>query len=281
MLPFASPLLFGILSALTWGAGDFSGGLASRKTGPYRAVFYAEVVGLLLLLSGLFYIHEAPTSLENLAASFAAGLCGAFGLLILYNAMGKGQMSIAAPVSALLTALLPMVFSAVIEGFPSLVKRAGFLVAFIAIWMIAQESGTKTQRMRLADLRLPLVSGLFFGVYFVLVHQSTRESTLLPMIVARFVGTLTVMVFMFVRRESWRIHRPAWPFVGFNGMLDIAGNAFYILAGQHGRLDVAAVTSSLYPGVTVLLAWLVLKERMNTLQKLGILMALLAIVLMT
>ena len=190
-------------------------------------------------------------------------------------------MSIVAPVSALFTAILPVAASAVIDGFPSPVTVTGFIVALAAIWMIAQESGTKSQRTRLSDLRLPLISGLFFGVYFILIHQATRETILLPMIFSRSVGVLTVAVFMLFRRESLRVSRPAWPYILLNGVLDIGGNTFYILAGQNGRLDVAAVLSSLYPGVTVLLAWLILKERMNITQKFGIITALIAIGLMT
>ena len=274
-------ILFGVLSALTWGAGDFSGGLASRHTGPYRAVFYGEAFGLLLLLGAAAYFHGSAIGWETGLVSAAGGLCGAFGLLILYYAMGRGQMSIAAPVSALFTAALPVAAGAVLEGLPSPVKLSGFLVALVAIWMIAQEVGQKSQLVRLSDLRLPLLSGLCFGVYFILIHQATRETLLWPMIISRSVGTFTVAVFLLVRRESWRVIRPAWFVIFLNGALDIAGNACYILAGQNGRLDVAAVLSSLYPGATVLLAWLILKERMGTIQKLGILAALLAIVLMT
>jgi drug/metabolite transporter (DMT)-like permease len=134
----------------------------------------------------------------------------------------------------------------------------------------------------LADLRLPLLSGLCFGVYFILTHQATRETLLWPLMISRIFGTLTVAVFLFARRESWRVQgRPAWAFIVLNGSLDILGNAFYILAGQYGRLDVAAILSSLYPGSTVLLAWLILKEKISTPQKLGILAALTAIVFMT
>ena len=101
------------------------------------------------------------------------------------------------------------------------------------------------------------------------------------MIASRSGGTLILLAFMLVRRENWGISSAAWPLLILNAVLDVGGNAFYILAGQAGRLDVAAVLSSLYPGVTVILAGIVLKERINLLQKFGILAALVAIVLMT
>jgi drug/metabolite transporter (DMT)-like permease len=274
-------IFLGILSALSWGAGDFSGGLASRSTGPYRAVLYGEAVGLLLLFGAAVYVHEPATQWSSLLLSAAGGLAGTFGLLILYYAMSRGQMSIVAPVSALFTALLPVAAGTVIDGVPSLAKLAGFIVALAAIWMVAQEAGEKSQLTRLSDLRLPLFSGLCFGLYFILIHQATQQTVLWPMIVSRSVGTLTVVIFVLARRDSWRVSWPVWPFIALNGILDVGGNAFYILAGQIGRMDVAAVLSSLYPGATVLLAWLVLKERISRVQKLGIFAALIAIVLMT
>ncbi len=274
-------ILFGALSALSWGTGDFAGGLISRRVGPYRAALYGEAFGLVFLFGAALYFHEAATGWNQLLLSAIAGLGGAFGMLILYYAMGRGQMSIVAPVSALFTALLPVAAGAVIDGFPSLAKLAGFIVALAAIWMIAQEEGEKHALMRLSDLRLPLLAGLCFGLYFILIHEATRQTTLWPMIFARSAGTLTVAVVVLARRDSWRVQRPVWPLIALNGVLDVGGNAFYILAGQAGRMDVAAVLSSLYPGATVLLAWLILKERISPIQKLGILAALAAIVLMT
>ena len=274
-------ILFGALSALSWGTGDFFGGLASRSTGPYRTALYGEAFGLLLLFGAAAYFHEAVTGWDKLFLSAAAGLGGGLGMLILYYAMSHGQMSVAAPVSALFTALLPVVAGTVIDGMPSLAKLAGFVVALAAIWMIAQEKSEKTHLMRLSDLRLPLLAGLCFGLYFILMHEATRQTLLWPLIAARSAGTLTVFIFVLARRDSWRVQRAIWPLIVVNAILDIGGNAFYILAGQGGRLDVAAVLSSLYPGATVILAWLILKERMSLVQKLGILAALTAIALMT
>ena len=274
-------IFFGILSAISWGAGDFSGGLASRRTGAYRAVLYGEAFGLLLLFAAAAVFHEALPGWPDLLWCAAAGALGSLGMLTLYRAMGEGQMSIAAPVSAVFTAALPVAGGILLEGLPTLTKLAGFAVALAAVWMISQTSTGQSHLTRLADLRLPLLAGLCFGMYFIIIHQVTQTSLLWPMIASRSAGTLTVFVFMLARRDSWRPERSAWPLIMLNGTLDVAGNAFYILAGQGGRLDVAAVLSSLYPGATVILAWLILKERTTGLQKAGILAALLTIILLT
>ncbi len=274
-------VLFGLASALSWGGGDFVGGLASRKTGALRAVLYAEAFGLVLLFGAVGFLPEAMLSWQKILLAGAAGAIGSLGLLVLYHAMATRQMSITMPVSAVLAAALPVIVGAFIEGLPPLAKFAGFACALAAVWMVAQDDSEKTQLMRLSDLRLPLFSGLCFGLYFIIMHQASNETILWPMIASRSGGTLILLVFVLARRVSWRVTPSAWPLIGLNAVLDIGGNAFYILAGQTGRLDVAAVLGSLYPGATVILAGLILKEKINLLQKLGILVALVAIALMT
>lgn len=275
------PVLFGLCSALSWGGGDFVGGLASRKIGAYRAVLYAEVVGLFLLFGGAILWREPMLGWQKILLAGAAGAIGSLGLLILYHAMTTGKMSIAMPVSALLAAVLPVIVGAVMEGLPAPTKFAGFACGLAGIWLVAQDTGEKTQWMRLADLRLPLFAGLCFGTYFILMHQASNETMIWPMIASRSGGTLALLVFVLARRESWRVISSAWPLIALNAVLDVGGNVFYILAGQIGRMDVAAVLGSLYPGATVILAWLILKEKINALQKVGILAALVAIALMT
>lgn len=274
-------IVYGLFSALSWGGGDFAGGLASRKTGAYRAVFYGEAFGLLLLLGAALFLHEPMLGWPKTLLAAAAGAIGSLGLLVLYQAMITGQMSIATPVSALLAATLPVIVGAFTEGLPPALKLAGFACALLAVWLVAQDDSGKTHAVRLADLRLPLLAGICFGMYFIIMHEASQEAVLAPMIASRTAGMLALLVFLLARRENWQMARPAWPYVALNAVLDIGGNLFYILAGQTGRMDVAAVLSSLFPGTTVLLAWLILKEKINRVQWLGILAALIAIALMT
>jgi drug/metabolite transporter (DMT)-like permease len=274
--------LFGLLSALTWGAGDFTGGIVSRRAGVYRAAFYGEAAGLVLLLAALTFVREPLPAWSDLALSAAAGAIGSLGLLILFRALVEGQMSVAAPVSALMAAVLPVIVSALTEGLPSLAKYCGFALALVAIWLISQGEGAqKKVHLHLADLQLPLASGVFFGIYFVLMHQGSQEATLWPMLAARLSGAVLLFFFATARHELGWPARTVQHLVALNAIGDIGGNTFYILAGQAGRLDVAAVLGSLYPGTTVLLAGLILHERLNRSQWTGILSALGAIVLMT
>jgi drug/metabolite transporter (DMT)-like permease len=278
------PILFGFLSALSWGAGDFSGGLASRKLGAYRAVLYADFFGLFLIAIVLGIYREDIPSAYVLINSIIGGALGSVGLLVLYYSLTKGEMSIAAPVSALFAAVLPVVVGAITEGFPKFIQIVGFVIALAAVWLISR--GNSTERFRLdhlADLRLPILAGVGFGSYFIFIHYATQatDTVLWPMVMSRLAGTILLFFVVLIRREPFAVPQDAWTVVFFNATLDLGGNFFYILASRMGRLDIAAVLSSLYPGATVLLAWLMLKERISRKQWFGILAALIAIVLFT
>lgn len=277
-------IFYGLLSALTWGAGDFAGGLSSRKIGAYRAVFYADLLGLIALLVVVFIVGEDIPPLHSLMIAALAGMLGSIGLLILYYSLAHGQMSIAAAISALMAAALPVAVGALTQGLPTLTQFAGFILALIAVWLISQNDPSQRFHIdRLADLRLPLLAGIGFGSYFVLMHYATRDisATYWPIIASRVLGTVFMLLVVLGRRENIAIPRAAWTVVFLNGILDVSGNFFYILALRAGRLDISAILSSLYPGSTVILAWFILKERLSRSQWIGIACVLLAIILFT
>ena len=275
-------ILFGIASSLSWGAGDFAGGLSSRRVGAYRAVLYADFFGLVILIAVAVFYREAFPSSRGWINSLVGGALGSFGLLSLYYSLTVGQMSVAAPVSALFAALLPVVYGAITEGLPTTVQFIGFALALAAIWLISQSDGG-FHASKLSDLKFPILAGIGFGGYFILIHNAADEpnSLLWIMTLSRLAGTLLVFLMVLARRETLSVPRGAWGVVLVNAVLDLGGNFFYILASQTGRLDIAVILSSLYPGATVTLAWLILKERISRIQVLGIALAFVAIFLFT
>ena len=275
-------ITFGLISAIAWGAADFTGGLASRRTGAFQAVFYGEVVGLALILVVAFAAAQPIPALSVWVLAMVSGAVGTSGLLLLYHSMTKGLMSIATPVSALLAALIPVLVGSILENPPGVLVLLGFVFALGAIWLISQsQDGVKDVFSHIADLRLPLLAGIGFGLFFVLMHTATRHATYWPMVASRTGGMLTLVLYMTLSRQPWIPAKSAYGMIVMNGLLDVGGNLFYILAGQLGRLDVAAVLSSLYPGSTLLLAWIFLKERLSRTQWTGVFAALVAIVLLT
>jgi drug/metabolite transporter (DMT)-like permease len=275
-------ILYGLTSALTWGAADFTGGIASKRTNVYGVVIGAEGFGMFLFLAFALLFRESVPSWETWVWGSAAGLSGGFGLLLLYRALSSGRMSVAAPVSAVIAAIIPVVVGAFLDGLPGVWTFAGILLALGAVWLIAHgEGGRETAAIRLNEITLPLIAGVVFGMYFVFMHQASREAIFWPIVASRLASMVGILGYALVTRQPWRPLRKNWLLIALSGILDASGNAFYVLGGQLGRLDVSAVLGSLYPGSTVLLAGLFLHERLNRLQLAGILAALTAIVLMT
>ena len=239
-------IIYGLSAALGWGAADFTGGLAARRTGAYRAVLYSEAIGLVFIILALFVIREPLPNLAPLGMAIFAGAIGTTGLLLLFHAMERGKMSIATPVSALMAATLPVVAGTLLAGFPGWLTLLGFILALSAIWLISREEGNHNNILaHINELRLPLLAGIGFGTYFILIHEAAQQSTYWTMLASRIGGVLVMVVFMLTRRKNWQVLRGAWPLIALNGFLDITANGFYILASQTGRLDVVAVLSSL------------------------------------
>lgn len=272
------PVVYGILAALTWGAGDFSGGVAAKKSSAYGVVIFAHIFSMILLLATAALLREPVPPLESWLWGGAAGFGGAIGLLLLYMALANGRMSVAAPVSALVAAAIPVIFAALTEALPPVFVMVGFLLALAAIWLV---SGGGSAHFNLADLRMPVLAGVAFGFFFTTLHFSSTDSVIYPLIAVRIVSISSLSIYSLVTRQQILPKRESLLPILSSGLLDTLGNACYALAAQVGRVDVAAVLSSLYPGSTVLLAWFLLKERIDRWQMVGIVAALAAIVLIT
>lgn len=275
-MPQFTSVFFGLLSALTWGAGDFCGGQASKRSGVYQVVLVAEVVGAALLAALAVILHEALPVPVGWLWGGLAGLAGVFGLLMLYQGLSTGQMGIVAPLTAVVAGAVPIVVGLWSDGLPTVWQMAGFLCALAAVWLLSSgDSG----RLQLADLWLPIAAGLGFGFYFVFMDHATVYGVIWPLVWARSLAAVVVIGLLL----AWR--RPLLPAHGIPalallcGVLDAGGNLFFALATQAGRLDVAAVLSSLYPASTVALAAFVLHERLNRTQWIGVVAALIAVVL--
>ncbi len=273
-----SAVFFGLISAVTWGAGDFSGGMAVKRTNPYGVVISAHVMSLFMMVALALVFGEQIPPLSDWLWGAAAGLCGGVGLALLYRALAMGQMSVAAPVSALVAASLPVLISAFSDGLPRWITLVGFVLALTAVWLISGGVGIE---LRLDHLYLPIVAGLTFGAFFVFLHYGSSTSIFWTLAATRVASITGLLGYSIIARERWFPTSDSWGFIAMSSVLDAAGNAFYAISARMGRMDVAAVLGSLYPGSTVLLAWFILKERISPLQMIGISVALVAIVLIT
>ena len=273
-------IIYGISSALAWGAADFIGGIVSKRTNAIRVLYLAEIASFIPFIFLAILLREPLPPAVDLAIGAMASVLGLIGLVFLYRALADGQMTIAAPVSALFAALIPVIFGFFTLGFPSIATMIGIGLAFLAVWFISQTDSTNW-RFNISDLRLPLLSGFFFGFYFIAIHKATDNAFFWPLAMARFAGFAALGIYALITRQPAMPPRDTWALCIINGVIDIAGNSFYVLATHTGRIDVGAVLGALYPASTVLLAWIILKERISAIQIMGIVLAFVAIILFT
>ena len=269
---------FALAASLSWGAGDFSGGVATRRAKVLSVVIAAHAIGLMMLIAlALIWSEPFPSTLDIIWGS-VAGLAGAVGVVAFYQSLSVGRMGIVAPITAMLSAAVPVLFGAFFEGLPGPLHLIGFVLALIAVGLI---SGLGVVKGRPKGLGLAFLAGLGFGSFFILISRVSHGAIFWPLAAARLASFLFLLAVILVRRQEIIPKKSVLPVMFLAGALDVAGNVFFVLATHAGRLDVAAILSSLYPAVTVLLASIILKERVTRIQTIGICIALVAIPLIS
>jgi uncharacterized membrane protein len=264
-----TPLVFASLAALTYGASDFYGGVATRRADATRVVLWSQIVGL-----GLACV-TAPLFGGGLGAidvgwSAAAGLAGALGLVSLYRGLSNGRSAVVAPMSGVLSGVVPAVVGFGLGERPSATTLVGFVLAAVAVWMV---SGGRFEPA--SGFGLGVLAGAGFGLFFVFLSQVPEAAGLWPLLPAR---AASVGVLLLIRRRaaSPPLDRSTKGLIGAVGAGDMAANVFILLALQRGPLGEGAVVSSLYPAVTVVLSALILGESVRRFQWAGLAMAVVA-----
>lgn len=279
MNPESLAIFFGLASAMTWGAGDFSGGMATKKGNVYSVVLLSQIIGGIFLAMLALLFRETVPSERDLIMGGLAGIAGMIGLLGLYSGLAHGRMGIVAPLTAVLSATIPIIFSLFTEGMPPTVQIIGFGLALVAVWLLSGAGSTKSAQP--IEIVYALVAGSGFALFFILIDQANDEAVFWPLVSARIASVSLLTLFVFIRGVWQRPSLPQMPLIILAGTLDALGNAFFTLAARYGRLDLASILSSLYPATTVLLAQLILHERLNRPQWIGVILALLALILIT
>ena len=275
-----STVILGLASAATMGAADFTGGLATRRTSPGVVIAVSHAFGL-LLLAALAVGSGAPApSVADLGWAAGAGLCMLAGLAALYRAMALGRIGRVAPISGVLAAALPVMLTIFTHGLPGPLRLSGFALGLAGISLLSR---SRDQEVGWHGVGLALWAGLSFGTFFVLLGQVGSHDVLWSLVTTRATSCLLAGTLVLLRQGAAALipARGVLQVLLLVGVLDVAGTGFFALAAQSGRLDIAAVLCSLYPGSTVILARVILRERLDRTQLAGIVAALAAIVLIT
>jgi len=279
--------LLAIGSALLYGAADFTGGLTTRRAGTIPVVILSQASGLILLALILPLLPPASPSRADLLWGAAAGLTGGIGVALLYRALAIGIMAVVAPTTAVCAVAIPVVVSVLLGERPVPLAVAGIGLGIASIVLVSQQRSAEqpgsSQQSSSATHRsgvgIALASGVLIGFFFLTLARTRSEAGMWPILVARTVSVTLFGAVATAGRISIRMPARMAALAIVCGVIDMLANALYLLAARQGPLSIVVTLSSLYPASTVLLARIVLGERLNLLQVFGVGCALAAVVL--
>ena len=288
-------VLLGLAAAVLYGGGDFLGGMATRRAHVLTVLTLVETAAVILSVA-VAWLTGGPATLPGLTWGFSAGAIGGLGLIIFYVGLAAGPMSVVAPVAGLVSTVLPVAVALAEGERPGPAVYAGALLCLVAIVLASSASETSEtsetsdpghagrvrSRRRLArDLAYGTASGVAFGLFFLLIRNAGQSGEVWPVAAGR-VGELAIVL------AAAAVLRPGLRAAGriplaavSAGVIDVVANLCYVAATRTGAFGLAVVLSSLYPGVTVLLARVVLGERLRAVQRLGLALAAVGILLVT
>lgn len=264
--------------AVVYGAADFCGGLATRRSQVYAVVVLSQVAGL-AFIAGLLPLLPGESGTAALVWGVFAGLAGGGGLIFFYRALATGTMSVVAPVSATVSAGLPVLFGLASGERPQPMALAGVALAIAAVLLVSRSPGRGPSGRGLGPLVSATISGAAFGGFFILLSKAPESAGPWPLLGARFASIALIAALALLSGRGLRPAPGSLRTILLAGVLDMAANVLYLLAVQRGLLSLVAVIVSLYPASTLLLARRFLGERLNAVQVAGVGLALGAVAL--
>jgi drug/metabolite transporter (DMT)-like permease len=257
----------------TWGVSDFLGGYVARRFQAFFLAALGHLSGTILMVTIALAAHEPFPPRSHLVWAVAAGIAGGVALALFYRALSQGNMGIAAPVGAVLSAGIPTAIGISREGFPGYLPCAGFGLALLGIWLVSRPEGESRPK----GLMLAVAAGIGFALFYIFIKKTGTGDAFWIAAVARTASfAITGTITLAGRRFTPFYVGGLW--LGLlAGCIDVSGTACFVRASQTGRLDTAVVLSSLYPAITVLLARVFLHEKFTLWKAAGILAALVAI----
>jgi len=268
-----------LVAAVSYGLADFVGGAASKRTSPWAVALVAQLAGAAALLLLSLVVGGSPTR-GDLAWGTAAGLFNGVGTAFLYRGLSDGRMGVVAPVSGVGAAALPVIVGLLTGERPATPVWVGIAAALPGIWLVSREpAGAAPASGRGSGLLDGALAGLGFGALFACLAQIPEEAGYLPLVLNQLVGGAAIVVIALLMGGSWVPREPAALLGAVGGLLAAAATGAFLLATQTGFLTVAAVLTSLYPAVTVVLAATVLREHVHRGQAWGLVLCLTAVAL--
>jgi drug/metabolite transporter (DMT)-like permease len=265
-------------ASLSWGLADFFGPLKGRTLGTLRVLFGAQVAGLAAVALTVAIRGRGPDGAAVLLA-IPAALSGTLGIFAYYRGMAVGAMSVVAPIAGV-SAAVPVAFGLATGDRPSAAQIAGIVIALVGVGLASREHQAGHGRVA-AGVGLALIAAIGFGGYFVPMHAAGEADFWWASLVFRITSFTLIAVTALVVRSSVRVSGRNAAYVGAVGIGDTLGNGLFAAASAYGLVSVTSVLASLYPIVTVILARIVLHERVDRAQEAGVVATLAGVVLIS
>jgi uncharacterized membrane protein len=279
--------ILALAAAALYGTADFLGGVASRRASVFAVLALtvpagAVVMVLVALLGSALGAPAATGSWSAAGWAAASGVCGAAGLVAFYAGFASAPISVVAPVAALVSAVLPVGVAIAGGERPGPTVIAGGLVCLVAIILVSAQPADHAASGRLRAVGYGAAAGVGFGLFFIFLKYAGQSGVLWPVAISRSAGTVVAFGIVLATRTRVRFGRGGITGIALlSGAIDAAANVCYVLATRAGLFGLAVVITSLYPGITVLLARVLLGERMRWLQRTGLMLAAVGVVLVT
>jgi drug/metabolite transporter (DMT)-like permease len=268
-----------LAASLCWGLGDFIGGLKSRVLPVLVVLVCSQLVGL-AWIGGVALIAQDPVpDARDITLAAASAVAGTAGLVCFFRAIAIGKMSLVVPIAAT-AAVVPVVVGIATGDRPSALQLVGMVVALIGAVMASREPGEQGERGQLAaGVLLAALSALFIGIFFLAIDSASDGGAVWASLVNRITSVTVLLLAAAVIRPKLAAARPHLGALALAGTLDVSANLLFAVASTKGLISLVSVAGSLYPVITVLLARVVLKERVHRIQEAGVVAALAGVVL--
>lgn len=262
-------IVLSLLAALTYGAADYVGGFASKRNEVFRVVLISQLFGTVPLLLIFPLLNDGHISADAIRWGCAAGVAGGAGVVLLYRGLAKGRMSVVAPITSVEAAAVPVLFGLITGERPGLWSLVGVVVALLAVALVSSSAETAPLEGS-SGVPEAIGAGIAFGIFFIVLDQAGDGAGMWPILAMRATSLVLVAIALVATKTALRPASGTLWWIALSGVLDVAANVLYLLSTRHGLLSLVAVITSMYPAATVVLARLLLNERLTQNQLVGL-----------
>lgn len=268
--------LLALISSIAWGVADYLGGIASRRAGAMQILVIAYPAGAVIITLAAVFAIPGEISIAAIGWGMVAGLIGAIAVALLYVALSRGPMGIVSPITAVMSGSVPLAVGLIKGERLSQLAIVGVVLAVIAVILVTREK-SEHRKVQFSTILISIGSGTAIGLYLSALGSAPVDSGIWAATVGRWTSSVFVFIAVFLVLRSFTKSNFPWQLAIISGFLDAGANAIFQLASQRGLLAIVAVLGSLYPATTVLLARVLLHERMIRVQLAGVYLAFAAV----